>query len=76
MLLSRCVILLGVLSCDSHMTVTPVFLQTNDLSAVHAGVKFSCKFTLKEIESRWQALLYDKHISKLVGVLSAAVPTS
>jgi microspherule protein 1 len=28
-------------------------------------VKFSCKFTLKEIEARWQALLYDKHISKL-----------
>jgi microspherule protein 1 len=39
--------------------------QTNDLAAVHAGVKFSCKFTLKEIEARWQALLYDKHISKL-----------
>ncbi|CAL1531770.1 unnamed protein product [Lymnaea stagnalis] len=39
--------------------------QTNDLGAVHTGVKFSCRFTLKEIEERWYALLYDPAISKL-----------
>ncbi|KAL3854849.1 hypothetical protein ACJMK2_014088 [Sinanodonta woodiana] len=39
--------------------------QTNDLTAVHLGVKFSCKFTLKEIQERWYALLYDPMISKL-----------
>ncbi|KAH9492852.1 Microspherule protein 1 [Bulinus truncatus] len=39
--------------------------QTNDLAAVHTGVKFSCRFTLKEIQERWYALLYDPAISKL-----------
>ncbi|CAG5118302.1 unnamed protein product, partial [Candidula unifasciata] len=39
--------------------------QTNDLSAVHAGVKFSCRFTLREIEERWYALLYDSSVSKI-----------
>ncbi|MEE6471376.1 hypothetical protein FKM82_009256 [Ascaphus truei] len=40
-------------------------LQTNDLQAVHLGVKFSCRFTLNEIQERWYALLYDPVISKL-----------
>ncbi|KAE8616287.1 hypothetical protein XENTR_v10008766 [Xenopus tropicalis] len=40
-------------------------LQTNDLHAVHLGVKFSCRFTLNEIQERWYALLYDPVISKL-----------
>ncbi|XP_064646728.1 microspherule protein 1-like [Lineus longissimus] len=39
--------------------------QTCDLTAVHRGVKFSCKFTLKEVQERWYALLYDPVISKL-----------
>ncbi|KAI1284821.1 Microspherule protein 1 [Halotydeus destructor] len=39
--------------------------QTNDLEAVYRGVKFSCKFTLKEIEDRWYALLYDPTIAKI-----------
>ncbi|KAL4232211.1 Microspherule protein 1 [Mactra antiquata] len=39
--------------------------QTNDLTAVYLGVKFSCKFTLKEIQERWYSLLYDPVISKL-----------
>uniref|UniRef100_K1P367 Microspherule protein 1 n=1 Tax=Magallana gigas TaxID=29159 RepID=K1P367_MAGGI len=39
--------------------------KTNDLTAVHLGVKFSCRFTLKEIQERWYALLYDPIISKL-----------
>ncbi|XP_005986319.1 microspherule protein 1 isoform X1 [Latimeria chalumnae] len=40
-------------------------LQTNDLTAVHLGVKFSCRFTQREIQERWYALLYDPIISKL-----------
>lgn len=39
--------------------------QTNDLDAVYRGVKFSCKFTLQEIEDRWYALLYDPTIAKV-----------
>ncbi|BFZ14029.1 hypothetical protein BsWGS_17070 [Bradybaena similaris] len=39
--------------------------QTNDLSAVHTGVKFSCRFSLREIEERWYALLYDSSMSKI-----------
>lgn len=39
-------------------------LQTNDLTSVHLGVKFSCRFTLREIQERWYALLYDPIISK------------
>lgn len=40
-------------------------LQTNDLTVVHLGVKFSCRFTQREIQERWYALLYDPVISKL-----------
>uniref|UniRef100_A0A8C1AEQ6 Microspherule protein 1 n=2 Tax=Cyprinus carpio TaxID=7962 RepID=A0A8C1AEQ6_CYPCA len=40
-------------------------LQTTDLTSVHMGVKFSCRFTLREIQERWYALLYDPVISKL-----------
>ncbi|MBN3297642.1 MCRS1 protein, partial [Amia calva] len=40
-------------------------LQTTDLTAVHLGVKFSCRFNLREIQERWYALLYDPVISKL-----------
>lgn len=39
--------------------------QLNDLDAVHRSVKFSCKFTLKEIENRWFGLLYDPTIAKI-----------
>ncbi|TMS18775.1 Microspherule protein 1 [Larimichthys crocea] len=35
------------------------------LTSVHLGVKFSCRFTLREIKERWYALLYDPVISKL-----------
>ena len=38
--------------------------QTNDLASVQLGVKFSCRFTLREVEERWYALLYDPQISK------------
>ncbi|XP_029631462.1 microspherule protein 1 isoform X2 [Salmo trutta] len=40
-------------------------LQTTDLTSVHLGVKFSCRFTLREIQERWYSLLYDPVISKL-----------
>ncbi|XP_071277211.1 microspherule protein 1 isoform X11 [Agelaius tricolor] len=40
-------------------------LQTNDLTSVHLGVKFSCRFTLREIQERWYSLLYDPVICKL-----------
>lgn len=39
--------------------------QTNDLRIVHQGVKFSCKFTLQELQSRWYSLLYDEPISRI-----------
>ncbi|XP_074653523.1 microspherule protein 1-like [Tubulanus polymorphus] len=39
--------------------------QTCDLKAVHLGIKFTCKFTLKEVQERWYILLYDPVLSKL-----------
>lgn len=39
--------------------------QTNDLRMVHRGTKFSCKFTLQELQSRWYSLLYEEPISRL-----------
>lgn len=39
--------------------------QTNDLRVVHQGVKFSCKFTIQEMQSRWYSLLYDEPISRI-----------
>uniref|UniRef100_A0A672R2W8 Microspherule protein 1 n=1 Tax=Sinocyclocheilus grahami TaxID=75366 RepID=A0A672R2W8_SINGR len=43
-------------------------LQTTDLTSVHLGVKFSCRFTLREIQERWYALLYDPVISNFVKI--------
>lgn len=40
-------------------------MQTNDLDDVFRGVKFSCRFTYKEISDRWYALLYDPTIAKI-----------
>lgn len=39
--------------------------QTNDLKTVHRGVKFSCKFTLNDVQHRWNTLMYDESISRL-----------
>lgn len=39
--------------------------QTNDLRMVHRGTKFSCRFTLQEIQQRWYALLYDSNVSRV-----------
>lgn len=38
--------------------------QTNNLETVYRGVKFSSKFTLREVEERWYSLLYDAGVSK------------
>lgn len=38
--------------------------QTSDLAVVHTCVKFSCAFSLRDIQERWYALLYDKTVSK------------
>jgi microspherule protein 1 len=40
-------------------------IQINDLVSVHRGVKFTCHFTLAEVQDRWNALMYDPIISKL-----------
>lgn len=32
---------------------------------VHRGVKFSCRFTIGELQSRWYALLYNTEISRV-----------
>ncbi|XP_055373393.1 microspherule protein 1 [Condylostylus longicornis] len=39
--------------------------QTNDLRTVHRGTKFSCKFTLQELQQRWYSLLYEEPISRI-----------
>lgn len=39
--------------------------QTNDLRTVHLGTKFSCRFTVQELQQRWYALLYDHAVSRV-----------
>ena len=39
-------------------------MQTSDLFAVFCAVKFSTHFTLREVQERWESLLYDCNISK------------
>uniref|UniRef100_UPI00358F3C58 microspherule protein 1 isoform X4 n=1 Tax=Myxine glutinosa TaxID=7769 RepID=UPI00358F3C58 len=40
-------------------------IETNDLTTVYLGVKFSCSFSLQEVQDRWYSLLYDPLISKM-----------
>uniref|UniRef100_T1PB02 N-terminal region of micro-spherule protein n=1 Tax=Musca domestica TaxID=7370 RepID=T1PB02_MUSDO len=40
-------------------------LQTNDSRMVHRGTKFSSKFTLAELQSRWWALLFEPALSRI-----------
>jgi hypothetical protein len=42
-----------------------VSFQTNDLRTVHRGTKFSCRFTVQELQQRWYALLYDPAVSRV-----------
>lgn len=53
-----------LLKVKSLYYVRCIFLQTTDLTCVHLGVKFSSRFTLRDIKERWYALLYDPVISK------------
>lgn len=39
--------------------------QTNDIRLVHRGVKFSCRFLVSELQSRWYALLYNAEVSRV-----------
>ena len=48
--------------------------QINDLVLVHMSVKFSCKFTLQEVQERWYALLYDPVISALARQSMKSLP--
>lgn len=49
--------------------------QTCDLQMVHLAVRFSCNFTLKEIQDRWFALLYDPLVSRLAQQSIKALPS-
>jgi len=49
--------------------------QTRDLGQVYRGVKFSCHFTVSEVQERWYALLYDPVISKLALEAVRNLPT-
>jgi len=48
--------------------------QTCDLQSVFLGIRFSCHFTLKEVQDRWFALLYDPLVSKLAQQSIKALP--
>uniref|UniRef100_H2Y4L6 FHA domain-containing protein n=1 Tax=Ciona savignyi TaxID=51511 RepID=H2Y4L6_CIOSA len=48
--------------------------QVQDLNLVHIGVKFSCHFTLEEVQERWYALLYDPVISALAKQAMKSLP--
>lgn len=47
------------------LTLITAVLQTSDLNSVHIGCKFSCRFTLRDVQDRWYALLYDPVVSRL-----------
>lgn len=48
--------------------------QLHDLALVHSSVKFSCRFTLVEVQERWYALLYDPVISALARQTMKSLP--
>lgn len=47
------------------LTLILAVQQVNDLFAVYKGVKFSCKFSIQEVEDRWYALLYCAPIQRV-----------
>ncbi|XP_046979567.1 microspherule protein 1 isoform X2 [Schistocerca americana] len=49
---------------DDLALITNVQL-TSDLRTVHRATKFSCRFTVQEIQQRWYALLYDQAVSRV-----------
>lgn len=48
---------------DDYLLIQGV-MQLMSLDDVHKVIKFSQKFTAKELEDRWYAVLYDVPISK------------
>ncbi|CAF2488361.1 unnamed protein product [Rotaria sp. Silwood2] len=50
---------------DDYLLITSV-LHLCDLERVHKEVKFSMPFSLENIQDRWQCLLYDVSISKMI----------
>ena len=48
---------------DDYLLIQSV-LQLSCLKAVHQCTKFSTSFTIKELQERWNAILYDAPISK------------
>lgn len=50
---------------DDYLLITSV-LHLCDLERVYERVKFSMSFTLENIRDRWQCLLYDGSISKMI----------
>ncbi|XP_041477064.1 microspherule protein 1-like isoform X1 [Lytechinus variegatus] len=51
-------------TAEDDLALITAIHQTNDLEQVFQGVKFSHRFSMKEIEERWYALLYDPIASK------------
>ena len=51
---------------EDDLVLIDSVIQTNDLLAVFAAVKFSTHFTLQEIQERWESILYDSTISLFV----------
>lgn len=50
---------------EDDLALISAVQQTNDLEAVYQGVKFSKHFSMREIEERWYALLFDQTVSTL-----------
>ncbi|CAF0803033.1 unnamed protein product [Rotaria sordida] len=52
-------------AADDYVLITSI-LHLCDLERVHKQVKFSMPFSLENIQDRWQCLLYDVSISKMI----------
>jgi hypothetical protein len=48
---------------DDYLLIQSI-LQLSCLKSVHQCTKFSTNFTIKELQERWNAILYDAPISK------------
>jgi microspherule protein 1 len=50
---------------DDYLLIESI-KQLSCIYSVHKLTKFSIKFSLKELQERWFAILYDKSISKYI----------